>query len=146
MEESGIQKTAFIAGSMGLYEFIHMPFGLPNAGSSFYSLMEKCLGDKQFITLLLHLDDICIIVPTNNVMLDQIELVFSRIKQLNLKIKPKKCQFLDVSMLFLGQALLAESISVNPEKVELSKELAWTTKYPGGTILARTGFLLQAIY
>ena len=38
MEESGIKKTAFRAGSVGLYEFTHMPFGLSNAGSSFLSL------------------------------------------------------------------------------------------------------------
>ena len=35
MEESDIKKTAFRAGSTGLYEFTHMPFGLSNAGSSF---------------------------------------------------------------------------------------------------------------
>ena len=54
MEESDIKKTAFRAGSMGLYEFTHMPFGLSNAGSSFCHLMEQCLGDQQFVTLLLY--------------------------------------------------------------------------------------------
>ena len=60
MEESNIKKTAFKAGSMGLYEFTHMPYGLSNAGGSFCHLMEQCLGDQQFVTLLLYLDDICI--------------------------------------------------------------------------------------
>ena len=93
MEESDIKKTAFRASSMGLYEFTRMPFGLLNAGSSFCHLMEQCLGDQQFVTLLLYLDDICIFAPTINDMLDQIELVFDRLKQYNLKINPKKCQF-----------------------------------------------------
>ena len=70
MEESDIKKTAFRAGSTGLYEFTHMPFGLSNAGSSFCHLMEQCLGDQQFVTLLLYLDDICIFAPTINDMLD----------------------------------------------------------------------------
>ena len=61
MEESDIKKTAFRAGSMGLYEFTHMPFGLSNVGSSFCHLMEQCLQDQQFVTLLLYLDDICIL-------------------------------------------------------------------------------------
>ena len=94
MEESDIKKTAFRAGSMGLYEFTRMPFGLSNAGSSFCRLMEQCLGDQQFVTLLLYLDDICIFAPTINDMLDQIELVFDRLKQYNLKIKPKNANFL----------------------------------------------------
>ena len=121
MEESDIKKTAFRAGSTGLYEFTHMPFGLSNAGSSFCHLMEQCLGDQQFVTLLLYLDDICIFAPTIDEMLDQIQLVFNRLKQFNLKIKPKKCQFFSTSVLFLGHVLLAEGISANPEKVDKVK-------------------------
>ena len=55
MAEDDIKKTAFRAGSSGLYEFTHMSFGLSNAGSSFCRLMEKCLSDQQFVTLLLYL-------------------------------------------------------------------------------------------
>ena len=61
MEEGDIQKTAFRAGSSGLYKFTHMLYGLSNVGSSFCHLMEQCLGDQQFVTLLLYLDDICIL-------------------------------------------------------------------------------------
>ena len=89
MAEDDIKKTAFRAGSSGLYEFTCMPFGLSNAGSSFCRLMEQCLGDQQFVTLLLYLDDICIFAPDVSDMLDQIELVFSWLKALNLKIKSK---------------------------------------------------------
>ena len=123
MEERDIKKTAFTASSMGLYEFTHMPFGLSNAGSSFCHLMEQCLGDQQFVTLLLYLDDICIFAPTIDDMLDQIHLVFDRLKKFNLKIKPKKCQFFSTSVLFLGHVLLAEGISANPDKVDKVKTL-----------------------
>ena len=85
MEESDIKKTAFKAGSVGMYEFTWMPFGLSNVGSSFCHLMEQCLGDQQFVTLLLYHNDICIFAPTIDDMLDQIELVFSRLKHFNLK-------------------------------------------------------------
>ena len=70
MEESDIKKTAFRAGSMVSYEFTHMPFGLLNVGSSFCCLMEQCLGDQQFVILLLYLDDICIFAPTIDDKLD----------------------------------------------------------------------------
>ena len=70
MEEGNIQKTAFGAGPSGLYEFTHIPFGLSNAGTSFCHLMEQCLGDQQFVTLLLYLDDICIFAPSIEEMLD----------------------------------------------------------------------------
>ena len=79
---------------MGLYVFTHMPFRLSNAGSSFCCLIEQCLGDQQFVTLLLYLDDICIFAPTIDEMLDHIHLVFDRLKKFNLKIKPKSANFL----------------------------------------------------
>ena len=121
VEEADIPKTAFRAGSSGLYEFTHMPFGLSNSGSSFCCLMEMCLGDQQFVTLLLYLDDICIFAASIDEMLDHIELVFKWLEDFNLKIKPKKCHFFQHSVIFLGHVLSAEGISANPEKVEKVK-------------------------
>ena len=118
MAEDDIKKTAFRAGSSGLYEFTRMPFGLSNAGSSFCRLMEQCLGDQQFVTLLLYLDDICIFAPDVSAILDQMELVFNQLKSFNLKIKPKKSYFFQASVIFLGHILSADGISANPEKVD----------------------------
>ena len=115
------KKTAFRAGWMGLYEFSCMLFGLSKAGSSFCHLMEQCLGDQQFVNLLLYLDDICIFAPTIDDMLDHIEQVFNRLKQFNLKIKPKKCRIFSTSVLFLGHFLSAKGISPNPEEVDKVK-------------------------
>ena len=70
MEEADIPKTAFRAGSSGLFEFTRMPFGLTNAGASFCRLMEMVIGDQQFVTLLFYLDDICIFANSADQMLD----------------------------------------------------------------------------
>ena len=64
MEEEDILKTVFYTGSSGLYEFTRMPFGLTNTGASFCRLMEMCIGDQQYITLLFYLDDILRKRPT----------------------------------------------------------------------------------
>ena len=117
VEEADIPKTAFRTGSSGLYKFTHMPFGLSNSGSSFCHLMEMCLGDQQFVTLLLYLDDICIFAASIDEMLDHIELVFKWLEEFNLKIKPKKCYFFQHSIIFLWHVLSAEGISANPKKV-----------------------------
>ena len=120
-----IEKTAFCAGSSGLYEFTHMPFGLTNMGMSFCRLMEMCNGDQQYVTLLFYLDDICIFAETADQMLDHIELMFSRLKEFNLKIKPKKSHFFQTSISFLGHILSADGISPNLEKVAKIKD--WPT-------------------
>ena len=78
--------------------------------------MEKCL--QQFVTLLLYLDNICLFAPSIEEMFGHIELVFNRLKEFHLKIKPKKCHFFDTSVSFLGHLLSSEGISANPKKVD----------------------------
>ena len=80
--------------------------------------MEMCLGDQQFVTLLLYLDDICIFTANVDQILDQIKMVFGRLKDFNLKIKPKKCHFFQHHVVFLGYVLSADGISANPEEME----------------------------
>ena len=87
--------------------------------------MEMCIGDQQYVTLLFYLDNICIFAETADQMFDRIEFVFSRLKEFNLKIKPKKLHFFQTSVTFLGHILSADGVSPNPEKVEKIKD--WPT-------------------
>ena len=73
-----IHKT-FQAESSGLCEFKRMPFSLLNLGSSFCHLMEMCLGDQQFVTLQLYLDNIWIFTANVHEMFDHIEMVFHKL-------------------------------------------------------------------
>ena len=123
MDEADIHKTAFHAGSSGLYEFTCIPFGLSNAGASFCCLIEMCLGDQQYLTLLFYLGDICIFSSSINEMLDRIAMVLYHLKEFNLKIKPKKLFFFQSNILFLGHMLSKDGILPNPEKV--SKVRDW---------------------
>ena len=82
-----------------------MPFELTNAGASFCRLMEMCIGDQQYVTLLFYLDDICVFAETADQMLDRVQLVFSCLKEFNLKIKPKKSHFFQAEVGFLGHVL-----------------------------------------
>ena len=79
MDEADIHKTAFWAGSSGLYEFTCMPFGLSNVGASFCRLVEMCLGDQQYITLLFYLDNICVFSSMVNEILDCMDLVLNHL-------------------------------------------------------------------
>ena len=66
------------------------PFSLSNVGANFCRLMEMCLHDQQYITLLFYLDDICVFSSTVNKMLDHVGLVLNHLKEFNLKIKTQK--------------------------------------------------------
>ena len=118
MEEEDMKKTAFRVESSGLYEFTRMPFRLTNAGASFCHLMEMCIGDQQYITLLFYLDGICVFAEMADQMLDRIQFTFNRLKELNLKIKPKKSFFFQAKVNFPGHILSQKGVSLNPGKVE----------------------------
>ena len=60
MEESSKQYTAFTVGTLGFFQCECMPFALCNAPANFQQLMLNCLGELNYLTCLVYLDDIII--------------------------------------------------------------------------------------
>ena len=77
-----------------------------------------CLGDQQFVTLLLYLGNMCVFVVSIDEMLEHIKLVFKRMKEFNSNLKPKKCNSFQCGKVFLGYVLSANSISANACKAD----------------------------
>ena len=64
MDEESRQYTAFTVDSMGVYEFLRMPYGLCNAPATFQRLMQKCLGELNLTYTLIYLDDVIVYSKT----------------------------------------------------------------------------------
>ena len=64
MSEKSWQYTAFIVGSMGIFEFLPMPYGLCNAPATFQRLMQNCLGELDLTYALIYLDDVIVFSQT----------------------------------------------------------------------------------
>ena len=122
MKESDIEKTAFRTGTGGLYEYLRMPFGLCNAPGTFMRLMDKAFGDLSFQTMLVYLDDILVFGSTFKETLSRLETVLSRLSNLNLKVKPEKCQLFREKVHYLGHVVTQEGTSPDPEKVRAVSE------------------------
>ena len=60
MSEKAHQYTAFNVESMGVYEFLCMPYGLCNAPTTFQRLIQNCLGELSLTYTLIYLDDIIV--------------------------------------------------------------------------------------
>ena len=58
------QYTAFTVGSMGVYEFLRMPYRLCNAPATFQRLMQNCLGELDLTYALIYLDDVIVFSRT----------------------------------------------------------------------------------
>ena len=91
MDEESKQYTAFTLGSMGLYKCESMPFGLCNALPTFQRLMQNCLGKLNLTYYLIYLDDVIVFSETPEEHLRRMHVVFNRLCEHGLKLKPSKC-------------------------------------------------------
>ena len=121
MNESDKEKTAF-ACHRGLFEFNVMPFGLSNAPAVFQELMSvvlQGLGDFAIA----YLDDILVFSPTLEDHLQHLDTIFDRLRKHDLKLKLKKCNFLESETNYLGFIIGKDGIKPDPKKVEAIRSL-----------------------
>ena len=89
MDPDDRHKTAFSTPDGGLYQFKVMPFGLCNSLGTFERLVEEIFSGLQYRILLLYLDDILIHGSTFDEQLERLKIVFDRIRESKMKLKPE---------------------------------------------------------
>lgn len=117
MSEDAKDKTSFYGAGGGLWRFTVMPFGLCNAPATFERLMERVLGQLQWQICLCYLDDILIFSRSVVQHLEHLGQVFERLRQAQLKLKPKKCHFFQKQVTFLGHVVSDQGVATDPDKV-----------------------------
>ena len=111
------EKTTFVT-RRGTFSFNVMPFGLCNAPATFQRLMDCTMRGLQYEVCLIYLDDIIVFSGDLTTHLERLELIFQRLRQASLKLKPSKCSFLQQCVDFLGYKISAAGISTDPSKIE----------------------------
>ena len=124
LDDDAKLKSAFVVPG-GLYQFEVMPFGLCNAPSTFERLMENILTGLQWKILLIYLDDVIVFGSTVQEVIDRLKIILDRLREANLKLKPKKCHLFQTEVLYLGHVVTSEGVKTDPSKVEAVK--SWPT-------------------
>ena len=109
------EKTAFTTYD-GLFEFMKMSFGLCNAPAAFQRLMDLVLAGLQWHNCLVYLDDILIIGKTFEEHLEKLQLVFDRLWEAELKLKPSKCRVCQKEVTYLGHVISPGGITTRLTK------------------------------
>ena len=65
-----------MVGSMGIFEFFRMPYGLYSARATFQWLMQNCLGELNLMYALIYLDDVIVFYWTEEDHLTLLWVVF----------------------------------------------------------------------
>ncbi|GJW68623.1 reverse transcriptase domain-containing protein [Tanacetum coccineum] len=109
------EKTAFIT-SQGIFCYSKMSFGLKNAGATYQRLVDKAFQKQIGQNLEVYVDDLVIKSCTEQEVIRDIEETFKTLREINMKLNPKKCTFGKGT--FLGYKVNADGLKVCPDKVE----------------------------
>lgn len=116
MHEDDIPKTAFNAEN-GHFEFLRMPFGLKNAPATFQQVMDSILRGIQNEKCLVYLDDIIVYSTSLQEHMENLKLVFQRLRDSNFKIQTDKSEFLRHEVAYLGHVVTPSGVKPNPDKI-----------------------------
>ena len=122
MNETDKEKTAFCTSHRGLFQFKVMPFGLMNAPGVFTQLISQVLeGYEGFSTG--YIDDILVFSSSLEEHMGHLNQIFQRLRQHGLKLKLRKCSFLQPETSYLGYRLTKDGIKPEDDKVKAIREL-----------------------
>nr|GEX86156.1 reverse transcriptase domain-containing protein [Tanacetum cinerariifolium] len=116
MAKKDEEKTTFIT-SQGIFCYTKMPFELRNAGATYQRLVDKVFH-KQCV------DDLVIKSRTKYEIVRDIEETFKTLREINMKLNPKKCTFGVEEGMFLRYKVNAKGLKVCPDKVNVVLSLS----------------------
>ncbi|GJT94131.1 reverse transcriptase domain-containing protein [Tanacetum coccineum] len=95
-----------------------MPFGLKNAGATYQRLVDKAFQRQIGRNLEVYVDDLVIKSRTEKEVIRDIEETFRTLREINMKLNPKKCAFGMREGTFLGYKVDADGLRVCLDKVK----------------------------
>jgi len=116
--------TAFTVPNRGLFQFNVMPFGLHSAPATFQRLLDSIIGPELEPCAFAYLDDIIVLGSSFDEHLQNLKMVFQKLRQANLRINPDKCKFGRSELKYLGHVVSKNGIGTDPEKVRAIEEFS----------------------
>ncbi|GKA64974.1 reverse transcriptase domain-containing protein [Tanacetum coccineum] len=101
MAKEDEEKTMFIT-SQGIFCYTKMLFGLRNVGATYQCLVDKVFHKHIGRNLEVYVDDLVIKSRTEDKIVRDIEEAFKTLREINMKLNPKKCTFGVEGGMFLG--------------------------------------------
>ena len=116
------RKYPTINTHLGLYQYKRLTFGVSSAVSIFQRTIENVLKDLPGCCV--RIDDILISGESDEVHLENLHRVLTRLQDCGLKLNPDKFFFMLDKVEYLGTTISAAGISPTAEKVQAIKDAA----------------------
>jgi hypothetical protein len=117
MSREDRKHTAFVTVD-GLYCYVVMPYGLKNALPTFLRAMSKTFGDLIRDKVEVYVDDIVVKTKRRSTLVEDLTLVFDRLRATRTKLNPNKCVFGVSAGKLLGFLVSYRGIEANPEQIK----------------------------
>jgi hypothetical protein len=112
------KHTAFVTVD-GLYCYVIMPYGLKNALPTFVRAMSKSFWDLIRNKVEEYVDDIVVKTKRGLTLVEDLTLVFDKLRATRTKLNPDKCVFGVSGGKLLGFLVSHRGIEANPEKIKV---------------------------
>lgn len=123
LKEECRKFTSFLTDK-NQYQMKRLPMGLKISPRAFSRAMTVAMSGLNYSKCFIYLDDLIVfgknLVDHNKNLVS----VFERLREVNLKLNPSKCEFLKKELLYLGHFISKEGILPDPGKIDVIK------KYP----------------
>ena len=120
--EEDRHKTAFRC-FLGLYQYIRMPFGLKTSPSTYQRLMSHILSGYTGKFCHCFIDDIICYSKTLEEHLEHLKLIFARLRDAGIKLKPSKCVLAKEKVKYLGHIISPGEIRPDPDNITKIRDL-----------------------
>jgi hypothetical protein len=118
MSREDKEHTAFIIVD-DLFCYVSMPYGHKNALPTFVRAMHKTFRDLIINLIEVYVNDNIVKIKSHSSLLDNLAIVFDRLRSICTKLNPGKCVFgVSVEKLH-GFLVLHQGIEANPEKIKV---------------------------
>jgi hypothetical protein len=118
MSREDRKHTAFVTVD-GLYCYVLMPYGLKNALPTFVRAMSKTFGDLIRDKVEVYVDDIMVKTKGGSTLVEDLTLVFDKLRATCTKLNPDKCVFGVSIGKLLGFLVSHQGIEANLEKIKV---------------------------
>jgi hypothetical protein len=118
IKEADVANTAFRT-RYGHYKFLVLPFGLTNAPVLFMDLMNWVFQPYLDKFMVVFIDDILVYSNSFEEHKEHLRQTLQTLRDHQLYARLSKCEFWLKRVTFLGHVISAESVFIDPQKVEV---------------------------
>ena len=121
LQQDSRSCTAFTCPGKGQFQYNVLSMGLKGGPGSFQRMMELAMIGLP--NVIVYIDDLLLHTQDHDKHLRGLQKVFNRLRNINVKLNPEKCNFGSVNVSYLGFRLTPKGILPGSDKLRAVKEM-----------------------